>query len=176
MAQGGRPGEWGRDDSDRGTGQGVGDLTAAANIYLHYVLDLWAVRWRQREATGDMIIVRYADDFIVGFQHESDARRFLDEMRERLGEVCADTAPREDPADRVRTLCGGTPPAARARQAGDLQLPGLHLHLRQDPRRANSRSKGRPERDRMRAKLKMIKAEMWRRMHQPIPEQGKWLR
>jgi hypothetical protein len=55
-----------------------------ANIYLHYVLDLWALRWRQREATGDMIIVRYADDFIVGFQHESDARRFLDEMRERL--------------------------------------------------------------------------------------------
>jgi RNA-directed DNA polymerase len=50
----------------------------------HYVLDLWAVRWRRREATGDMIIVRYADDFIVGFQHESDARRFLDEMRDRL--------------------------------------------------------------------------------------------
>ena len=59
-------------------------------------------------------------------------------------EVRADTASREDPAHRVRTLCGGTPPAARARQAGDLQLPGLHLHLRQDPRRANSRSNGRP--------------------------------
>ena len=55
-----------------------------ANIYLHYALDLWAARWRRREATGDMIIVRYADDFIIGFQHESDARRFLDEMRERL--------------------------------------------------------------------------------------------
>ena len=54
-----------------------------AKIY-YYTLDLWAVRWRQREATGDMIFVRYADDFIVGFQHESDARRFLDEMRERL--------------------------------------------------------------------------------------------
>jgi hypothetical protein len=56
-----------------------------ANIYLHYALDLWAVR-RRREATGDMIIVRYADDFIVGFQHESDARHFLDEMRARLQE------------------------------------------------------------------------------------------
>ena len=56
-----------------------------ANIYLHYVLDLWAERWRRRKAAGDMIIVRYADDFIVGFQHERDARRFLDEMRERLG-------------------------------------------------------------------------------------------
>ena len=70
--------------SDRGTGQGSVISPLLANIYLHYALDLWAVRWRRREATGDMIIVRYADDFIVGFQHESDARRFLDEMRERL--------------------------------------------------------------------------------------------
>jgi RNA-directed DNA polymerase len=59
-----------------GTGQGAVISPLLANIYLHYVLDLWAVRWRQREATGDMIIVRYADDFIVGFQHESEARRF----------------------------------------------------------------------------------------------------
>ena len=70
--------------SDRGTGQGSVISPLLANIYLHYALDLWAVRWRRREATGDMIIVRYADDFIIGFQHESDARRFLDEMRERL--------------------------------------------------------------------------------------------
>ena len=70
--------------SDSGTGQGAVISPLLANIYLHYVLDLWANRWRQREATGDMIIVRYADDFIVGFQHESDARRFLDEMHERL--------------------------------------------------------------------------------------------
>ena len=56
-----------------------------ANIYLFYVLDLWTERWRRREATGDVIIVRYADDFIVGFEHEADARRFLDELRERMG-------------------------------------------------------------------------------------------
>src|SRR5215472_642317 len=71
--------------SDRGTGQGAVISPLLANIYLHYALDLWAVRWRRREATGDMIIVRYADDFIIGFQHESDGRRFLDGMRERLG-------------------------------------------------------------------------------------------
>ena len=71
--------------SDRGTGQGSVISPLLANIYLHYTLDLWALRWRRREATGDMIFVRYADDFIIGFQHESDARRFLDEMRERLG-------------------------------------------------------------------------------------------
>ena len=70
--------------SDRGTGQGSVISPLLANVYLHYALDLWAERWRRREATGDMIIVRYADDFIIGFQHEEDARRFLDEMRERL--------------------------------------------------------------------------------------------
>src|SRR5262249_24662659 len=55
--------------SDKGTGQGSVISPLLANIYLHYALDLWAVRWRRREATGDMVIVRYADDFIVGFQH-----------------------------------------------------------------------------------------------------------
>src|SRR6202162_1005858 len=63
--------------SERGTGQGAVISPLLANVYLHYVLDLWAERWRRRETTGDMIIVRYADDFIVGFQHEVDARRFL---------------------------------------------------------------------------------------------------
>ena len=57
------------------------------NIYLHYVFDLWAERWRRREATGDMIMVRYADDTVVGFQHESDARRFRDAMRDKLREL-----------------------------------------------------------------------------------------
>src|SRR5215510_14063929 len=84
MAQGGHPRTGVVSVSERGTGQGSVISPLLANIYLHYALDLWAVRWRRREATGDMIIVRYADDFIVGFQHESDARRFLDEMRERL--------------------------------------------------------------------------------------------
>src|SRR5437773_6465662 len=70
--------------SDKGTGQGSVASPLLANIYLHYAFDLWAKRWRQREATGDMIIVRYADDLIVGFQHEAEARRFLDAMRARL--------------------------------------------------------------------------------------------
>src|SRR5438874_3353465 len=79
--------------SDRGTGQGSVISPLLANIYLHYTLDLWALRWRRREARGDMIFVRYADDFIVGFQHESDARRFLDEMRERLREFALSLHP-----------------------------------------------------------------------------------
>jgi RNA-directed DNA polymerase len=79
--------------SDRGTGQGSVISPLLANIYLHYTVDLWAVRWRRHAATGDMIIVRYADDFIVGLQHEHDARRFLDEMRERLGEFALSLHP-----------------------------------------------------------------------------------
>jgi RNA-directed DNA polymerase len=79
--------------SDRGTGQGSVISPLLANIYLHYALDLWALRWRRREPTGDMIIVRYADDFIVGFQHESDARRFLNEMSERLGKFALSLHP-----------------------------------------------------------------------------------
>jgi len=79
--------------SEKGTGQGAVISPLLANVYLHYVLDLWAKRWRRREATGDMIIVRYADDFIVGFQHEVDARRFLDTMRERLQEFALSLHP-----------------------------------------------------------------------------------
>jgi RNA-directed DNA polymerase len=72
--------------SDRGTGQGSVASPLLANIYLHYVLDLWAERWRRHEATGDMIIVRYADDLVAGFEHEDDARRFLDARRTRFEE------------------------------------------------------------------------------------------
>ena len=79
--------------SDRGTGQGSVISPLLANIYLHYALDLWAARWRRRTAAGDMIIVRYADDFIIGFQHESDAQRFLNEMRERLREFALSLHP-----------------------------------------------------------------------------------
>ena len=72
--------------SETGTGQRSIASPLLSNVYLHYVFDLWAERWRRREATGDMIIVRYADDIVIGFQHESDARRFWDAMRERLEE------------------------------------------------------------------------------------------
>src|SRR5467141_1874268 len=79
--------------SDKGTGQGAVISPLLANIYLHYVLDLWAERWRRREATGDMIIVRYADDIIAGFEHEADARCFLEAMRERLGKFALSLHP-----------------------------------------------------------------------------------
>ena len=114
--------------SEQGTGQGAVISPLLANIYLYYVLDLWAERWRRREATGDMIIVRYADDFIVGFQHEGDARRFLDEMRERLGKFALTLHP-----GKTRLIEFGRYAASnrKARGLGKPELPGLHFHLRQ---------------------------------------------
>src|SRR5271165_1340369 len=79
--------------SDMGTGQGSVISPLLANVYLHYVFDLWAERWRRREATGEMIILRYADDIIVGFEHETDARRFQDAMRARLEEFALSLHP-----------------------------------------------------------------------------------
>jgi RNA-directed DNA polymerase len=160
--------------SERGTGQGAVISPLLANIYLHYVLDLWAVRWRQRVATGDMIIVRYADDFIVGFQHESDARRFLNEMRERLGKFALTLHP-----EKTRLIEFGRF-AAERRQRRGLGKPETFNFLGftficGKTHSGKFQIKRKTRRDRMRAKLKMIKAEMWRRMHQPIPKQGQWL-
>ena len=98
---------------ERGTGQGSVISPLIANIYLHYVFDLWANRWRRREATGDMIIVRFADDLIVGFEHENDARRFLEAMRETVAEVLAVAPPGQDPPHRIRPPRGGEPTPAR---------------------------------------------------------------
>ena len=75
-----------------GTGQGSVISPLLANVYLHYALDLWAEQWRRREATGDMIIVRYADDVVVGFEHETDARRFRDDMAQTWGRRLAEFA------------------------------------------------------------------------------------
>jgi len=160
--------------SDRGTGQGAVISPLLANIYLHYALDLWAERWRQREATGDMIIVRYADDFIVGFQHEGDARRFLNEMRERLQKFALTLHP-----EKTRLIEFGRFAAERCERRG-LGRPETFNFLGftficGKTRAGKFQIKRKTRRDRMRAKLKTIKEEMWRRMHQPIPAQGKWL-
>jgi RNA-directed DNA polymerase len=160
--------------SDRGTGQGSVISPLLANIYLHYTLDLWAVCWRQRAATGDMIFVRYADDFIVGFQHESDARHFLDEMREQLREFALSLHP-----EKTRLIEFGRFAAERRKRRG-LGKPETFNFLGftficGKTRAGKFQIKRKTRADRMRAKLKMIKAEMWRRMHQPIPKQGQWL-
>jgi len=160
--------------SDKGTAQGAVISPLLANIYLHYVLDLWAVRWRQREATGDMTIVRYADDFIIGFQHEGDARRFLDEMRKRLQEFALSLHP-----EKTRLIEFGRFAAERRRRRG-LGKPETFNFLGftficGKTRAGKFQLQRKTRRDRMQAKLRTIKEELRRRMHQPIPEQGQWL-
>src|ERR1700688_5040576 len=160
--------------SDRGTGQGSVISPLLANIYLHYVFDLWAERWRRREATGDMIIVRYADDLVVGFEHEADARRFLDEMRERLGKYSLSLHP-----EKTRMIEFGRHAAENRKRRG-LGKPETFsflgfIFISGKSRRGKFQIKRKSRPDRMRAKLQDIKQGLRRRMHQPIPVQGKWL-
>jgi RNA-directed DNA polymerase len=98
---------------DRGTAQGAVISPLLANIYLHYVIDLWAAQWQRRKATGDMIIQRYADDIIVGFEQEEDARLFLEEMRVRLEKFALSLHP-----DKTRLIEFGRHAAANRRQRG----------------------------------------------------------
>src|SRR5450830_1860213 len=161
--------------SERGTGQGAVISPLLANVYLHYVLDLWAERWRRREATGDMIIVRYADDFIVGFQHEMDARRFWDDMRSRLQEFSLSLHP-----EKTRLLEFGRHAAINRKQRG-LGKPETFDFLGftficGKSRRGSFLILRKTRRDRMSAKLKEVKDELRRRRHNPIPAQGAWLK
>jgi RNA-directed DNA polymerase len=161
--------------SGRGTAQGSVISPLLANIYLHYVLDLWAERWRRHEATGDMIIVRYADDFIVGFQHEGDARRFLNELRRRLEEFALSLHP-----EKTRLIEFGRFAAANRKRRG-LGKPETFNFLGftficGKSRRGKFLIKRKSRRDRLRTKLKEVKEALRRCMHQPIPTQGRWLK
>jgi group II intron reverse transcriptase/maturase len=160
--------------SATGTGQGSVISPLLANIYLHYALDLWAARWRRREATGDMVIVRYADDVVVGFEHERDARRFWEAMRARLEEFALTLHP-----EKTRLIEFGRFAAERRERRG-LGKPDTFTFLGFTficgrSRQGKFQLKRKSRRDRMRAKLNELKTELRRRMHQPIPEQGRWL-
>ena len=161
--------------SETGTCQGSVISPILANIYLHYVFDLWANRWRQREATGDMIILRYADDIVVGFQHETDARRFLDMMRDRLEEFSLTLHP-----EKTRLIEFGRYAASNRKRRG-LGKPETFTFLGftficGTSRRGYFRIHRKSRRDRKTTKLKEIKEELRRRLHQSIPEQGQWLK
>jgi RNA-directed DNA polymerase len=161
--------------SDQGTGQGSVISPLLANIYLHYVLDLWAERWRRREATGDMIIVRYADDVVAGFEREADARRFLDAMRARFEAFALSLHP-----EKTRLIEFGRFAASNREKRG-LGKPETFNFLGftficGKTRVGKFLVKRVSRRDRVRAKLKQVKDELRRRMHWPIPEQGGWLK
>jgi RNA-directed DNA polymerase len=158
-----------------GTPQGAVVSPTLANVYLHYVFDLWAHRWRQQQARGAVIFVRYADDVVAGFEHEGEAKRFLVELRQRMEKFALSLHP-----DKTRLLEFGRYAAERRAKRG-LGKPETFnflgfTHI------AGRTQKGRfllirkTRRDRMRAKLRAIKEELRERMHDSIPEQGKWLR
>src|SRR6201981_3788866 len=160
---------------DRGTGQGSVISPLLANAYLHYTFDLWAERWRRQEAHGDMIVVRYADDLVAGFEHEDDSRRFLDALRERFGAFSLSLHP-----GKARMIEFGRHAAAERKKRG-IGRPETFAFLGftficGKSRRGAFQLQRKTRRDRMRAKLQEIKTELRQRMHQSIPSQGHWLR
>src|ERR1700674_899837 len=161
--------------SEEGTTQRAVPSPLLANVYLHYVFDLWAERWRRREAKGNVIILRYADDIVVGFQHEADARRFWDAMRLRFEQFSLALHP-----EKTRLLEFGRHAAANRMQRG-LGKPETFtflgfIHICGKSRRGAFQLQRKTRGDRMRAKLREIKEQLRKRMHEPIPEQGRWLK
>jgi RNA-directed DNA polymerase len=165
-------GEW--SSSEAGTPQGAVISPTLANIYLHYVFDLWAERWRHHNAHGNVILVRYADDIVVGFEHQSDAERFLAELRERVEKFALALHP-----EKTRLIEFGRH-AAKDRAARGLGKPETFnflgfTHICSRSRRGGFLLQRKTRRDRMRAKLRSLKVELRRRRHEPIPQQGRWL-
>jgi len=161
-------------ETDLGAPQGASASPLLANVYLHYVLDLWADWWRKHHAHGDVIIVRWADDFIVGFEHRMDAEKFLAGLRERFSRFGLELHP-----DKTRLIEFGRF-AATSRARRGLGKPETFDFLGFTHICAKSKN-GRfwlrriTISKRMRAKLKAVKDQLRQRMHEPIPEQGRWL-
>jgi group II intron reverse transcriptase/maturase len=158
----------------QGSPQGASVSPLLANVYLHYVFDLWADWWRRRHGHGDVIIVRWADDFIVGFEHEDDARRFLVELRERFAKFGLELHP-----DKTRLIEFGRYAAERRRARG-LGKPDTFdflgfTHLCGKTRKGRFWLRRITISKRMRAKLREVKDQLKARRHQPIPVQGQWL-
>jgi group II intron reverse transcriptase/maturase len=159
---------------EEGSPQGASVSPLLANVYLHYVFDLWADWWRRHRADGDVIIVRFADDVTVGFQYEEDARRFLDELRDRFAQFGLELHP-----DKTRLIEFGRRAAIDRRRRG-LGKPETFDFLGFTHICARSRA-GRfwvrriTIKKRMRAKLKEVKDQLKCRRHDPIPVQGRWL-
>ncbi len=158
-----------------GTPQGAVASPLMANVYLHYVFDLWVQQWRQRQARGHMIVVRYGDDSVVGFEHRSDAERFLSQMRARMEQFGLALHPQK-----TRLIEFGRF-AATSRAKQGLGKPETFnflgfTHICGRSRSGSFMLQRTTRRDRMRVALRRIGDELRRIRHDPIPEQGAWLR
>ena len=160
--------------SSDGVPQGAAISPLLANVYLHYVFDLWAHQWRARHALGDMILTRYADDFIVGFEHRDDAQRFLDELRDRLAQFGLELHP-----DKTRLIEFGRFAARDRRARGDGKPETFDFlgftHICASMRDGRFWVRRITISKRLRAKLREVNDQLERRRYQPIPEQGRWL-
>ncbi len=160
---------------EEGSPQGGSASPLLANIYLHYVFDLWVQVWRKKRAQGNVIVVRFADDVIVGFESKADAERFWKELKERMEKFCLELHP-----EKTRLLEFGRYAAANRERRGEgkpetFDFLGL-THI------CGTTQKGRftvirhTVRKRWKTKLQEVKTELRRRMHDPIPEVGAWLK
>ena len=161
-------------ECDEGAPQGASASPLLANVYLHYVFDLWAHWWRRRHAHGDVIIVRFADDFVMGFEYQQDAQRFLAELRERFANFGLELHP-----DKTRLIEFGRHVAPRRRARG-LGKPETFdflgfTHLCGKTRTGRFWLRRITISKRMRTKLREVNDQLKRRRHQPIPVQGQWL-
>jgi RNA-directed DNA polymerase len=161
--------------SEMGTPQGGSISPLLANVYLHYAFDLWIRWWRKTQARGDMVAVRYADDFIVGFQYRAEAERFLTELRERLAKFRLELHP-----EKTRLLEFGPYAAENRRRAGQGKPETFNFlgftHICGKKRNGRFTVVRQTIRKRLQTKLSEVKTELRRRMHVPIPEVGRWLR
>jgi RNA-directed DNA polymerase len=161
--------------SEEGTIQGGSISPLLSNIYLHYVFDLWMQRWRTKQAQGDVIVVRWADDFIVGFQHRFEAERFLTDLRERFANFGLELH-----SEKTRIIEFGRFAARNRSRRGEGKPETFDFlgftHSCSKTRKAKFTVLRRTMRKRLQAKLKEIYTELRRRMHDPVPEQGAYLR
>ncbi|HWO30305.1 MAG TPA: reverse transcriptase domain-containing protein, partial [Candidatus Acidoferrum sp.] len=147
-----------------------------ANVYLHYVFDLWVKHWRKHRATGDVIVIRYADDIVLGFENRDDAERFLQEWKERLNKFGLELHP-----DKTRLIEFGRHAATNRKRRGEGK-PGTFDFLGFTHICGKTRKTGRftvtrkTIRKRLAAKLKQLKEELRQRWHEPVPAVGKWLK
>ncbi|MBP7690453.1 MAG: hypothetical protein KA764_00970 [Anaerolineales bacterium] len=157
--------------SEEGTPQGGLISPILANIYLHYVFDLWVHDWRKRHARGDVIVVRYVDDFVLGFAHRAEAEQFQRELKERLSKFSLELH-----ADKTRLIEFGRFAAANRERRGESKPETFNFlgftHICGKTRQGKFAVWRQTMRKRLRAKLKAIKMELMRRLHTRLPEQG----
>jgi len=161
--------------SEAGTVQGGSISPLLANIYLHYVFDLWVQRWRQTQAHGGVVVVRFADDFVVGFQHQEEAERFLAELPERFARFGLALHP-----DKTRLIEFGRYADRNRRDRGDGKPDTFNFlgftHSCSKTRKGGFTVLRQTMRRRWQAKLSEVRTELRRRLHASIPEQGAYLR